>query len=393
MTTAEIIEITSSFISDTAGKMSGWSRRLWYFLTLSLADDRIAPRRCLSVVMETGGVSVVYRSRFLSRTNIKGTRHYPIEEGKFPAPGSLASVVALATGDLKAAGAQVTLVVPEAWAILKTVEFPLGVKENLSNVIGYELDRLTPLSSESALYDYLMIGEDENRIRVMIAAMKTDKLQPYVEALEEKGIAVSRVELAMPDDLGRDPGGMESIDTGRMNLLERGVHKPEKTPAALTLVLLTVLIASGLFWLVSPLQIEEKRVEAIDQAISVRRDEVKKIEALKKDLEKVGKERAAIDDFKAFRLPMRDLLMELTRILPDKAWLSRVRCTENTVEIDGYAASATDILPKLETSRYFRKVEFASPTIRDVRLNADHFIIKMEIEGLPEEKANNEKKQ
>ena len=393
MTTAEIVDITSSFIADTARKMSRWSRRLWCFLTLSLDDDRIAPKRCLSVVIEAGGVSVVYRSRFLSRTSIKGTRHYPIEEGKFPAPGNLASVVALAASDLKAAGAQVTLVVPDAWAIVKTVEFPLGVKEDLSNVIGYELDRLTPLTSENALYDYRIIGEDENRIRTMIAAMKTDKLQPYVEALEEKGIAVSRVELAMPDDLGRDPGGMESIDTGGINLLERGVHKPQPPPAALTLVLLTVLIALGLFWLVSPLQIEEKRVEAIDQAISVRRNEVKKIEALKKDLEKVGKERAAIDDFRAFRLPMLDLLMELTRILPDKAWLSRVRCTGITVEIDGYATSPADILPKLETSRYFRKVEFASPTTRDARLNADHFIIKMEIEGLPEGKANNEKKQ
>ena len=393
MTTAEMIEITTSFIADIAVKMSRWGRLLWNFLTFSLADDRIAPRRCLSVVMETGGVSVVYRSRFLSRMKIRGTRHYPFEEGKYPTPGNLASVVALATGDLKAAGAQVTLVIPEAWAILKTAEFPLGVKKNLSNVISYELDRLTPLSSESALYDFLILGEDENRIRVMIAAMKTETLQPYVEALGEKGIAVSRVELAIPDDLGRDPGGMESIDTGGMNLLDRGVHKTEKTPVALTLVLLTVLIASGLFWLVSPLQIEEKRVEAIDRAISVRRDEVKKIEALKKDLEKVGKERAAINDFRAFRLPMLDLLMELTRILPDKAWLSRVRCTETTVEIDGYAASATDILPKLETSRYFKKVEFASPTIRDARLNADHFIIKMEIEGLPEGKANNEKKQ
>ena len=186
MTTAEMIEMTSSFIADTARKMSRWSRRLWCFLTLSLADDRIAPRRCLSVVMETGGVSVVYRSRFLSRTKIRGTRHYPSEEGKFPAPENLASAVALAVSDLKAAGAQVTLVVPKAWAILKTVEFPLGVKENLSNVIAYELDRLTPLSSEKALYDFRILGEDENRIRIMIAAMKADTLQPYLEALGGK---------------------------------------------------------------------------------------------------------------------------------------------------------------------------------------------------------------
>ncbi len=76
-----------------------------------------------------------------------------------------------------------------------------------------------------------------------------------------------------------------------------------------------------------------------------------------------------------------DLLKEMTRVLPKNTWLSRVRFTESTVEIEGYAASAAETLPKLEASRYFKKVEFASPTTRDIRLNADRFIIKMEIEG------------
>jgi hypothetical protein len=46
-----------------------------------------------------------------------------------------------------------------------------------------------------------------------------------------------------------------------------------------------------------------------------------------------------------------------------------------------------------------RKVEFASPTFRDVRLNADRFSIKMEIAGVKKkedkikgEKGKNEKK-
>jgi len=52
------------------------------------------------------------------------------------------------------------------------------------------------------------------------------------------------------------------------------------------------------------------------------------------------------------------------------------------VVIEGYSASATGLLPKLETSRYFEKAEFASPTFRDARMNADRFNIKMEIEGI-----------
>jgi general secretion pathway protein L len=392
MTTAEMIQMTKSFGSDLAVKMSRWGRLLWKILTFSLADDRIAPRRCLSIVMETGGVSFVYRSRFLFHEKKRETRRYPAEAGKYPAPENLAAATALAAGELKAAGAQITLVIPRAWAILKTTEFPLTVKKNLSNVVSFELDRLTPLSSERALFDFLILGEDENRIRIMLAAMKAETLQPYMEALRERGIAVGRVALAIPGEPGHDSCGKEGIRTGGMNLLDQGVYKTQKTPMALTILLLAVLIASGLFWMVSPLQLEQKRVEAIDREIAARRDEVKKVEALKKEIEEVRKERAVINGFRTSRPITLDLLKELTRVLPDSAWLSRVRCTETTVDIEGYAASATDILPKLENSGYFKKVEFASPTLRDARLNADRFVIKMEIEGLPEAKTGNENK-
>jgi hypothetical protein len=82
-----------------------------------------------------------------------------------------------------------------------------------------------------------------------------------------------------------------------------------------------------------------------------------------------------------------DLLKEITLLLPKYAWLARVHITDTNVDIEGYASSSpTAILPKLEASRYFKKVEFASPTFRDVRLNADRFAIKMEIEGLLEDK-------
>ena len=49
------------------------------------------------------------------------------------------------------------------------------------------------------------------------------------------------------------------------------------------------------------------------------------------------------------------------------------------VEIEGYADAATDIMPKLEASSYFRKAEFTSATTRDPKKNVDRFAIKMEI--------------
>jgi hypothetical protein len=81
--------------------------------------------------------------------------------------------------------------------------------------------------------------------------------------------------------------------------------------------------------------------------------------------------------------------------LPKSVWLIRSRITDEKVEIEGYAASATETLPKLEQSNLFKKAEFASPTMRDTRQNAERFSVKMEIEGYEKkkvERAENEKK-
>jgi Tfp pilus assembly protein PilN len=204
-------------------------------------------------------------------------------------------------------------------------------------------------------------------------------------------ITIDRVGLLEVGAAGLDPEASVDVVDG-INLLDRGIHLRPKTPLALTLLLLAVLIASGLFWMASPLEVAEKKIAIIDSEIAARKDEVKKVEAMKKELDGLEKEITAINAFRTARPLTIDLLREITRVLPGTVWLSRVRFTESTAEIEGYAASAADTLPKLEASRYFRKVEFASPTTRDVRLNADRFIIKMEIEESPKEKEQDEQK-
>jgi general secretion pathway protein L len=368
--------MTTSLLSGAFGNLARWGQPLLGLPFLSLADARLVFRRRLSVLLESGGVSVALSSRSLWRGTSRGARHCPLVEDGYPAPDAVASAVASAVRELKAAGAPVTLSIPADWAIVKTAEFPLAVKENLSNVISYELDRLTPLSPERAFYDFRVLSEDDKRIRILLAAMKAETLQPFLEALRSKGIAIRRVAVS----------GVEGL-----NLLDKGIHRTPKPPLALTLFLLAALVALGLFLLVSPLRVEEKRIKAIDGEIALRKEEVGRIEALKKELDGVQQEITTIRNFKTSRPVMLDLLNEMTRILPKNAWLSRVRFMESTVEIEGYAASATDIVPRMEASGHFRKVAFSSPTFRDVRLKADRFLIKMEIEGLPGETANHEK--
>jgi len=496
-------------LSTIASTSSGVLKRIWdplrRILTYSLADDSIYPAKSICASIDKGILSVAYGSRFLSRVSIKGAREYPVEEGKFPQPDVFASSLALAINDLGAPKSGITLSIPKAWAVIKTVDFPVAVQENLSNVVAYELDRVTPFSAAEAYYDFRILGIHDGKLSLALTAAKADLVRPYIDSLSETGLTVDRITINMSGvetvcryadkkpgyiflDLKKDGyegalflnGAINSVFTGNfsetdekskadaisndiapligilkmhekpvhiiarlgdknpslrdllqsrlsytirglheidmkikvpgntgeipyaavggvleslwtkaksLNLLTRGVHEQSKPPVVLSILLLLAIIAMGMFYIISPVNVEEKRLQEIDRQIMLRKDEVGKIEKLQKEIDSVQQDISTIDSFKYNKPMSLNILKELTTIIPKTTWLSRVRITETTVEIEGYTTSVTGILSKLEASKYFKKAEFASPTFKDVRMKADRFNIKMEIEGIQNEES------
>jgi Tfp pilus assembly protein PilN len=472
-------------------------RSFWRVLSLSPADDLIAFRKLAAVSIDPEGSSVALGSRFLSRIKVLDQRRLaPEEEGLSPAEG-LASSVALFLTEKKAIRADIVLSVPKSWVIIKTADFPATVRENLSEVVAYEMDRLTPFNPEEVYFDYRTLAEETDRLRLLVVAARTDRIDPYLAAFRDKGLRVTGItthlvgweclsrhagregemiffelrergyegglfrngalaasltgsfsgtgnaekvdrvleeaaalksgegeaddalpilfNLADKDPslkellkvrLTRPVGFMDETDVrlnqerpqevssaalggllsflwnkaGGVNLLTRGKRTRVRTPFWLTIPLLLVLgVLIGFYWII-PVQMETRRLALIDKQISQTKGEVKKVENLKKEIEALNRERNIINDFKNARQMSIAFLKELTVILPKDSWLTRVRISENQINIEGYAPSATLLVPKLEASPFFKKVEFAAPTYRDPKLNQDRFQIKMEQE-------------
>jgi len=500
MISGSAIERLSATGAGFAAKVGKLRAPVWNALTFPLVEGMILPRKAVSASIGKGSLCVVSGSRFLSKIALKDLRRYAFDEGKYPGPEGLASTLSIALRELKAEGAGVVLGIPAEWVIMRTAELPATVKDNITDVIAYELDRFTPFSSESAYYDFRVTGEGNGMLTVMIAAARADLIEQYLGALRERSIGVEKITVnlsnvgalcsyvgsgkstvfveagpqeyeggllrdnvllssfggalsgkdgqsgieaiaaalrpvvdAATEQDGTPPavvclgggscgdlgdrlnvpvrvlndedirqklltgkegvpcdaaGGMlESLWAGArgFNLLGKGVHGKTKTPVALTVILVILFLAALILYVILPLQREESRLAEIDRQISLRKEEVMKVEGLRKEADALMNEMAAIRDFKEKRPTALVVLKELTGILPKTAWLTRMKMTETTVDIEGYAASASEILPKLEQSEHFRKVEFSSPTVRDARLNADRFVMKMEIEGFAKE--------
>jgi Tfp pilus assembly protein PilN len=217
-----------------------------------------------------------------------------------------------------------------------------------------------------------------------------------------------KISFRTPADFGRKPGfsGLKLADAVTaggvlqylwpkargFNLLSRGLRSRQKLPLLLSCLLSALLVGTLAFYLFVPIQSEGKRLAMIESEISKRKSEVMIIEKTRSEIEDINKKTALQDNFRQERPRYIDLARELTERIPKNAWLTRVRIAGSQMNIEGYAVSATALIQILEASKYFRNVEFSSPTFRDAQMNMDRFQIKMEIKERLKEVAADEKK-
>ncbi|MBI5849108.1 MAG: PilN domain-containing protein [Nitrospirae bacterium] len=479
--------------------------RIWgtilRMLTFSPADDRIFPGKDISVAIQRGNVSLAYGTRVLSAIRIKEMKKYLFAEDRYPQPEELLSSLALAFSEFDLPKSAITLSIPKEWTVIRTADFPSTVKENIQKVIAYELDRLTPFSSEEAFFDFRVIEDNGDRVSLLLMAVKTDHLKPYLDVLNEGGFVVDRITvnlsaigavcshrdkksafyfleagkngyegalfsnglpihnfsgvfegsderskvtaisqeitallqtshnrssspqiivllsdnnaafkemlkagLKLPVSvLGETDTGLHlsqpinevpwaavgsvlqslGTRTAGINLLNKGYHEKQNVPYALTILLLLIIMTVWIGYSIAPLKIEERKLQELSGRITTKKEEARKVEELIKDADALRSEISSIQNFKNNRIMTLNIMKELTALLPKKAWTSRVKVSATSITIEGYADAATELLPKLEASPLFRKVEFASPTVRDASSKADRFNIKMEKEETP----------
>ncbi|MBI4689895.1 MAG: PilN domain-containing protein [Nitrospirae bacterium] len=121
----------------------------------------------------------------------------------------------------------------------------------------------------------------------------------------------------------------------------------------------------------SALRNVEKKIERIKSKASGFLDERKKMES-------VYEKKKFLYDFQRKKNLNIEVLTELSRILPMDIWLTAMSVDENgKVGIEGFAKRAASIIEPLSKSKFFTKVEFASPIV--LQNGQEKFSIKMEV--------------
>lgn len=254
---------------------------------------------------------------------------------------------------IKADRKTLVLRLPKGTVLVRQVSFPLGVEENLRQVIGFELDRLTPFSADQALFDYRVRGRRpaERKLDVELAVAARGRIDTWIKTLSDEGLAPMVVEA--PDAW---PG---------VNLLPPAA-RPKQNWLGSKLNWLMLLVVLVLFTVVLVVPLWEKRGIAIElnQHLNLVRGQANKILDLREKLDKNILSASYVLDKRRKTPRVVDVLDELTDLIPDDTWVQQMELRQGNLQLRGESALATGLLEKLEGSEFFAGVGFRSPLVQ-----------------------------
>jgi len=98
--------------------------------------------------------------------------------------------IKVALGKTGVTGPKGVLVVSRGQALLRDLELPAGSPDELVAMVRFQVEREMPLPIDQVRYSYVETGRDAGKVRVQVAAVPREVLDPAVRAVEAAGIRV-----------------------------------------------------------------------------------------------------------------------------------------------------------------------------------------------------------
>ena len=183
-------------------------------------------------------------------------------------------------------------------------------------------------------------------------------------AAEQRGA----LQLALAVASGRSTRPLELLPAA---LRPRRLTRPQAITAGIAAA--TVLL--GILALLAPGWREQRHLARLNGEITRLEPSVKDADRLLRELERKRKLLATADTIESSSMRPLPVLRDLTELLPNDAWLTTVSLDGKGIELTGAASAASTLIPLLENSPRFERVEFSSPVTRG-RDNKEQFRIR-----------------
>lgn len=258
--------------------------------------------------------------------------------------------------------------------VLQPVE--IASEAAVQSLVGREVAAMAGSADEARVYGLRMDTEGESALP-----------SPLVESGREL-LGTVRGALGAPDGFydSASPALVPAVGaalaavregTTNLNLLPAEERRAvEEGAPVVTFFLAAVLLVVALVWVTSAMVKDHVVLGGLHAELERLEPQIRQVHA---NVDEAAGLREKLDMLTSEDNVRNSLfLQELTRVVPSDAYLTTFRMRNGRVELEGFAASASDLVPLLEKSRLFKNAQFTSPVTK-VQNNQERFSLTTDI--------------
>lgn len=254
----------------------------------------------------------------------------------------------------------VRLQLDPALVLRRRVELPLAAEEDLRQVLSFEMDRQTPFRAEQVYFDGRPAGRrpGEGRLDVDLVVTPRPAVDAALDWIAAAGGRVRQLGVA-------GIAGIDLLPADRRGRAATWRSWSRRGLAALAAVLLLVVLAQ-------PLYRDRQRLQWLEAGVAEARAEAVAVQQLRQELEQVAAEAAFVVREKRAAPSALGILDEVTRRVPDEAWLRELEFQGREVRLRGEGPNAARLIEQLEASERFSSPRFRAPVTQKGELEQFH---------------------
>ncbi len=185
----------------------------------------------LGICINESGLSIVLLKNSFRATKVVGQAHYTLDSGK--TLRERISISAELINDFietnNVSSSDVFLCLPRESVILRDLEFPLAVKENLKSTLRYKIENYVPMKLEDIYFDYQIVEENKqaNKLKILLVVVQKEILETYSGLGDRLGLGLTGISVdstAYVNFLYRHPSACRETDYVFMHEKEERVH-------------------------------------------------------------------------------------------------------------------------------------------------------------------------
>lgn len=317
---------------------------------------------CIVVEIDEGSLSLLHRSSDRETAHLTSLT---LDELDVAADGALRSVLG---SNLKGAAAstEIVLYLPEESVLLRTMKVPMAARGNLHTMVSYQLPRLTPFQADAVYFDVRVaaVDESEQSLELEILVALRSLVDPLATNLARLlGLPMGRVTTRSQETESRS-FNLLAGSTGRVRLWRRFNFNAYM-----------VLILAGVIATAAIAPVYKQRSLVVERKLQLLDLNAQAADLLEKK-QILDSELTLIDYMvKQRQQSPLSILVELTQVIPENAFVNSFLLTDGGIEISGAGAGVVDLIDRINSSPLFEGARFTAPLSRDSRTGKDQFRI------------------